>query len=156
MSNIWHTPLCVCLCLFVLSWWCCLRAGHLIVSWFLTAQGYILGWLGDVTSTLSFCQHSRGVCYQQIYVHNLHVLYWPIRHMTVWGYCIFVLSLIDILSMFFLLHSVYKSHPLWNQYTDSTELYSLATSYSLISVDWIFYFIACWIWSAMNTDLYFV
>ena len=48
----WHTVcqisdthlLCVCVCVFVL---CCLvvlfRTGHLIVSWLMTAQGYMLG-----------------------------------------------------------------------------------------------------------------
>ena len=36
---------------------------HLNGSWFLTAQGYMLDWLGDVTSTVSFCQLSGGVCY---------------------------------------------------------------------------------------------
>ena len=36
---------------------------HLNGSWFLTAQGYILDWLGDVTSTVSFCQLSGCVCY---------------------------------------------------------------------------------------------
>ena len=29
----------------------------------LTAQGYMLDWLGDVTSTVSFCQLSGSVCY---------------------------------------------------------------------------------------------
>ena len=37
--------------------------GHLNGSWFLTAQGYMLDWLGDVTFTASFCQLSGGVCY---------------------------------------------------------------------------------------------
>ena len=37
--------------------------GHLNGSWSLTAQGYMLDWLGDVTSTVSFCQLSGGVCY---------------------------------------------------------------------------------------------
>ena len=36
---------------------------HLNGSWFLTAQGYMLDWLGDMTSTVSFCQLSGGVCY---------------------------------------------------------------------------------------------
>ena len=47
----------------VLSWWCCLRAGHLIVSWFLTMQGYMLGLLDDVISTVSSCQLSVHMCY---------------------------------------------------------------------------------------------
>ena len=37
--------------------------GHLNGSWFLTAQGYMLDWLGDVISTVIFCQLSGGVCY---------------------------------------------------------------------------------------------
>ena len=37
---------------------------HLNGSWSLTAQGYMLDWLGDVTSTVSFCQLS-GVCVTQ-------------------------------------------------------------------------------------------
>ena len=36
---------------------------HLNGSWFLTVQGYMLDWLGDVTSTVSSCQLSQGVCY---------------------------------------------------------------------------------------------
>ena len=35
---------------------------HLIGSWSLTTQGYMLDSLGDVTATLSFCQLSEGVC----------------------------------------------------------------------------------------------
>ena len=37
--------------------------GHLSGSWSLTAQGYMLDWLGEVTSTVSFCQISGVVCY---------------------------------------------------------------------------------------------
>ena len=37
--------------------------GHLNGSWFLTALGYMLDWLGDVRSTVSFCQLSGGVHY---------------------------------------------------------------------------------------------
>ena len=32
-------------------------------SWFLTAHGYMLDWLGEVISTVSFYQLSGGVCY---------------------------------------------------------------------------------------------
>ena len=35
---------------------------HLIGSWFLTAYGYMLDWLGGVTSTVIFCQLSGCVC----------------------------------------------------------------------------------------------
>ena len=58
-----HT-FCVCVCVFVLVLfqWCCFRARDLIVSWFMTAQGYLLGWLGDLTSTVSSCQLSGYVC----------------------------------------------------------------------------------------------
>ena len=55
-----------------------------------------------------------------------------------------------------------KFYSLWNQYTDSTELYSLVTSYSLSSVDWIWSEFStlhselysldlCWVWSVINT-----
>ena len=37
--------------------------GHLSGLWSLTAQGYMLDWLGDVISTVSFCQLSGCVCY---------------------------------------------------------------------------------------------
>ena len=56
--------------------------------------------------------------------------------------CIFVLYSSDILSMSFFLCFVYKFHPPWNLYTNSTQ-YSLDTSYSLSSVDWI--------WSEFST-----
>ena len=36
---------------------------HLNGSWFLTALGCMLDCLGDVTSTVSFCQLSGGVYY---------------------------------------------------------------------------------------------
>ena len=69
-SQCWHTVcqisdthfLCVYVCLCV-SWWCCLGIGHFSGSRSLTARGYMLVWLGEVTSTVSFCQLSGGVCY---------------------------------------------------------------------------------------------
>ena len=36
---------------------------HLIGSLCLESQGYMLDWWGDVTSTVSSCQLSGGVCY---------------------------------------------------------------------------------------------
>ena len=67
-SQCWHTVcqisdthVFVCMCLYYVSWWCCLGTGHLSGSWSLTAQGYMLDWLGDVTSTVSFSQ-LLGVC----------------------------------------------------------------------------------------------
>ena len=36
---------------------------HLNGSLFLTAEVNMLDWLGDVTSTLNFCQLSGDVCY---------------------------------------------------------------------------------------------
>ena len=62
MPNGWYTPF-GCMYLYCVSWWCCLGTGHLNGSWFLAAQGYMLDWLGGVTSTVSFCQLSGGVCY---------------------------------------------------------------------------------------------
>ena len=52
----------VCICI-VCPGGAVIGTGHLNGSWFLTAQGYMLDWLGDVTSTVSFCQLSGGVCY---------------------------------------------------------------------------------------------
>ena len=54
-----------------------LGSGHLSGSWSLTAQGYMLDWLGDVTSTLSFCQLSGGVCYPTNLCINFHASYGP-------------------------------------------------------------------------------
>ena len=62
MSSIWYT-LFVCMCLYCVSWWCCLGTSHLSGSWSLTVQDYMLDWLGDVTSTVGFCQLSGDVCY---------------------------------------------------------------------------------------------
>ena len=65
--------------------------GHLIGSWSLTAQGYMLDWFGDVTSVVSFCQLSGGLCYQTNLHAYLHALYGPIQHMRgviiVYLYC---------------------------------------------------------------------
>ena len=69
-SQCWHMVcqisdthlLCVCVCIVCLAQ-CCFRTRHLIVSWFGTALGYMLDWLGDVTSTVSFCQILGCVCY---------------------------------------------------------------------------------------------
>ena len=44
-------------------------------SWSLTAQGYMLDWLGDVTSTVSFCQLSGGVCYPANHMHKIFMLH---------------------------------------------------------------------------------
>ena len=57
--------------------------GHLIGSWSLTAQGYMLDWLGDVTSTVSSCQLSGGVCYPTNLYADFHTSYGPIRPVTV-------------------------------------------------------------------------
>ena len=50
---------------------------HLNGSWFLTGQGYMLDWLGHVTSTVSSCQLSRGVCYPMNLCAYLHASYGP-------------------------------------------------------------------------------
>ena len=52
----------VCICIVCLGG-AVLGTRHLSGPWSLTAQGYMLDWLGDVTSTVSFCQLSGGVCY---------------------------------------------------------------------------------------------
>ena len=46
----------------------------------------MLDWLGDVTSTVRFCQLSEGVCYPTNLCANFHVSYGPIEHMTVYNY----------------------------------------------------------------------
>ena len=43
------------MCLFCVILVVLFRTGHLIVSWFMTAQGYMLDLLADVTSTVSSC-----------------------------------------------------------------------------------------------------
>ena len=73
----------VCMCLFCVVLVVLFRARHLMVSWFMTAQGYMLALLDDVTSIVSSCQLSVGVCYPVICMHDLHVSYGPIGHMTV-------------------------------------------------------------------------
>ena len=44
---------------------------HLSGSWSLTAQDYMLDWLGDVTSTVSFCQLSGGCVLPNESVHKI-------------------------------------------------------------------------------------
>ena len=93
-------------------------AGYLIGSWFLTAQSYMLDWLGDVTSTVSFCQLSGGVFTQQIHLCiicmfcvGLYHTYDSVKLLH------FVSCFVHVL---FYLYLMYKFHTLWNQYTDST------------------------------------
>ena len=101
------------MCSLVLSWWCCLRPGHLIVSWFLIAQSYMLG---DVTSIVSSCQLSGGCVTRQIsYVHNLHSFCRLITHTLVWNYHVWLICCPGcILSLFCV-----QILPPWNQYTSS-------------------------------------
>ena len=96
--------------------------GHLNGSWFLTAQGCMLDWLGDVTSTVSFCQLSEGVCYLMNLCINFHASYRPTMCVKYsfgivfeWYFCPGILSMFNLL----FLYIVYKFHPLWDQYTDS-------------------------------------
>ena len=83
-SECWHTVcqmanthlLGVCVCIV------CLGAAvfgtvYLNGSWFLTSQGYMLDWLGDVTCTVSSCQISGGVCYLTNLCAELHASYRP-------------------------------------------------------------------------------
>ena len=77
--------------------------GHLNGSWFLTVQVYMLDWLGSVTSTVSSCQISGGVCYPTNPYAYLHASYGPIRHTScvIIAYCIvferYILSLSFVL-----------------------------------------------------------
>ena len=106
MSNIWYT-LFVCMCLYCVSWWCCLGTRHLNGSWSLTAQGYMLDWLGDVTSTVSFCQLSGGCVTQQIYAWIAGFIWAYIRPMMCVNYafcilyCFWVIFCPRILSLSF-------------------------------------------------------
>ena len=52
----------VCVCIVHLGG-AVIGTGHLNGSWFLIAQGYMLDWMGGVTSIVSSCQLSGGVCY---------------------------------------------------------------------------------------------
>ena len=116
MSNIWYT-LFVCMCLYCVSWWCNLGTRHLIGSWSLTAQGYMLDLLGDVTSTVSFCQLSGGVCYPTNLCINFHASYRPTMCVK-YAFCIvfewyFVYVLFCLCFMYkfhYILESVYWFH----------------------------------------------
>ena len=110
MTNIWYT-LFVCMCLYCVSWWCCLGTRHLSGSWFLTAQGYMLDGFGDVTSTVSFCQLSGGVCYPMNLCVDFQALYGPIRPTTVCNYCICI-----IFEWYFVMLSLYFVHVLFCLY----------------------------------------
>ena len=111
MSNIWYT-LFVCTCLYCVSWWCCLVTGHLSQSWSLTAQGYMLDWLGDVTSTVSFCQLSGGVCYPtNLCIHfMLHVALCQIYGSVKLSIVLFLNVILSMSYFVFCLCFVYKFH----------------------------------------------
>ena len=120
MANTHLLGACVCI---VCSGGAVFGTRHLIGSWFLTAQGYLLDWLGDVTSTVSFCQLSGGMCdptNPYAYLQASYGCYWTYEVCKIMH---FVSSLSDILSLSYLYHFVFisciTSHPLWNQYTDS-------------------------------------
>ena len=100
---------------------CCLvllfRAGHLIVSWFMTAHRYMLDLLGDITSNVSFCQLSGGVCYPTICMHrfSLHMGLSDILQCEIMHICIIFcpcLILFCIVLSGIGLHFVYKVSPL--------------------------------------------
>ena len=98
LSQCWHTVsqisdthlLCVCVCI-VCPGGAAFGTGHLIGSWSLAVQGYMLDWLGYVTSTVSSCQLSGCVCYPMNLYAYLHTLYGPIGPMTVCSYCICII-----------------------------------------------------------------
>ena len=73
--------LCVCICIVYLGG-AVFGTGHLNGSWFLMAQAYMLDWLGDVTSTVSFCQLSGGVLPNKS-MHKLQASYGPL--LDIWG-----------------------------------------------------------------------
>ena len=110
MSNIWYT-LFVCMCLYCVSWWCYLGTGHLIGSWSLTAQGYILDWLGDVISTVSFCQLSGGVCYPTNLCMNcrLHMDLCQTYGVCNYAFCIIIFVLVFCLCFVYKFHYILES-----------------------------------------------
>ena len=76
MANTHLLGVCVCI---VCPGGAVFDTGHLNGSWFLTAQGYMLDWLGDVTSTVSSCQLSGGACYPMnlyAYLYASYGFYW--------------------------------------------------------------------------------
>ena len=106
-----------CMNVFVL---CCLvllpRAGHLTVSWLMTAHRYMLELLGDVTSTVSSCQLFRGC----VLPNNL-CAYILMLCMGLLDLCGVKLLHICISFVHVLFHFMYKfiSLPPWNRYIDS-------------------------------------
>ena len=89
----------VCMCLFCVVLVVLFGAGHLIESWSLIAQGCMLDLLGDVTSNVSSCQLSGGVCYPVICMHKFSCFVWAYWAYKVSNYYIFVL----FLSLFFVI-----------------------------------------------------
>ena len=95
LSQWWHTVcqmsdthfLGVCVC--IVCWWCCLGTRHLSGLWSLTAQGYMLHWFGEVTSIVSSCQLSGGVCYPTNHMHKIFILCMDLcQTYKVCNYCI--------------------------------------------------------------------
>ena len=119
-SQCWHIVfqisdthfLCVCAC--IVSWWCCLGTGHLIGSWPLTTQGYMLGWLGDVIPTVSSCQLSGGVLPNKSYTYNFHASCSPMGYTTCvnYAFCIIFEWYFVCVLFSFLFCFVYKFPPL--------------------------------------------
>ena len=99
------------MCLYCVSWWCCFGTGHLFGSWSLTVQGYMLDWLGDMTSTVRSCQLSWGVFYPMIHRH-IYMLPMGLYQLCEVCNCCIILLLNDIL---FILNfsSFHVFPPLW-------------------------------------------
>ena len=95
MTNIHLLGVCVCI---VCPGGAVSGTGHLNGSWFLTAQGYTLDWLGDVSSTVSSCQLSGGACYLPIHM-QIACFVWSLSDLQQCAIIAFVSSLIDILSV---------------------------------------------------------
>ena len=71
----------------------------------------MLDWLGGVTSTVSFCQLSGGVCYPTNLCVNFHVSYGPIGPtMCVnYAFCIVIFVLIFCLCFVYKFHYILES-----------------------------------------------
>ena len=135
-SECWHTVcqmanthlLVTCVCI-VCPGGAVFGTGHLIGSWSVTAQDYMLDWLGDVTSTVSSCQLSGAVCYPMNLYADLHTLYGSIRYMR----CVIIAySIISVL--IFCVFFVYKFHKFPPPWQTRVRLFSYCVVYKITQI----------------------
>ena len=81
----------------------------------------MLDWLGDVTSTVSFCQISGGVCYPTNLCINCRLcmeLCWTYRVCN-YAFCIVFEWYFVLIFCLCFMYKLNIFHPLWDQYADS-------------------------------------